>query len=1814
MKKKEVLKRLSAVSMAAMMTVTMIPSNAYAADELFSDVEVETSADAGDEDSADVAVSDADDTSDADIEVEDAEDDSADVNVEEDEEDDSESVDAFSDGEDSAEETDAFDAGEGTPAADAVVHMTVSVAGDLATAKDGTLMADRDVTVKDIDKNGILTYDEALIAAHDEYYDGGAVAGYASADNKDYGKLITKLWGDESGAFGYWRNDNSCFNLSDEVKADDNLTAFVYKDKEGYTDAYTKFETTSYTSYVDNMFTLFMYKSSWNGSLDKQEFTRTPEFNLAVYDENYKLVPEEEYGHTIGSAGQSVTMRKEGTYYLVAMSTEDNLLVPTVAKAVVYTKPKFKDLKVYKTEEDYKNGGEALTLSPDFDGDVRKGYSVNAPDYLDTLYAVVTPDPDTLSNGKVTSVSFGNRWGSWSGSSITDGIAKATTNIFAGGYISLRFSQNASSDDYQVMVNKYATLKALTVDGVMNRAFNSDQNEYHAYVDGTAESVAITTEGYKSDYTITINGTEVKGGEAYNLPYSWDKDGKMNVTIEVGKDGLGSSKYNVVLEKKPLGETPAIITQPKAEDYIVKDEASAMSVLASAKGKLTYQWYTNTTDSVEGAIAIEGATEASYTPATDKIGTAYYYCVVTNPEATENSSTTTDIVCVNVYDDPTPVATLVNPGSAMPDDGYEYMMDKGYVYEPGAEATPLKVTATTAAKGGELSYNWYGLKNVFGDIQTYYFGDNATSAAYIPSTSWEDTNDTGKIYGCEVTYTFKGKKYTSWAKTGEKAKNADGEEQDVVGAYVFLKANEAPVPEFKTQPVGSEYQIGESISNLSIWACLPGTYTTPSGISYQWYMNDKASEEGATPIEKATSDSLNIKRLGLQNSDEPSLKYYYCVATNTLQGFVSTATTNIVKVEVRTEDGIIGDTFEGEGTKENPYKIKDANDYKNVAKLVAKGASFSGKYLIQENDITLPNGWRPIGITKDGSVNIKNGANLLPFSGYLDGNNKTINVPEGGLPLLGYVKGAEVHNLNIYGKKIAGYGLVNTLVGVGLSGSAIVIDNVTLKSGSSTLNSGLIGTTTSNSPYAGCSAAFTTTIRNCTIEKDVVIGYGKKQDMIGSIAGRLHGTIENCVSYATVYGEDYVGGILGTRDNAMADTKVTNCKFYGNVEASGELAGGIVGGGYSHSSAPNGMKISINACEATGNVTGADKVGGILGGDLYVAQAWENCAYTMKGNSFTGKVQATTEGTKNIGGIIGFYDSLNRIDNISNNYYAKDCGAERGIGAVKYVDTNCETHEKTVGEVYFSTEKDVNDCPTVTGCGWKTGFNRTDDPLGADAAKLASTDEVKVYEESVTLSGEFKKDYVLGEDLDLTGMEIHVAMSDGTYKEVAPADAKIEGYNKDKRGKQVVKVTCGAASTEFTVTVLKKDAGTINVSFELLGDKKHNSDEDGDVHTLRAGNLETWIKNEEYEVDGNATVKDVFEEILTKYEYKWDNEAGNYITAITKPDGTKLAQKENGAGSGWMYTLNGIHPDLTVDEQYLEDGDVIVFHYTDDFSKEHDHIWSSAWTSDADAHWHECTYQWSKCDITENAKKNGYGAHTFDEGKVTKAATCKEAGEKVYTCTVCGYEKTEVLPKTNDHKYTWKVVSKATVFAPEKQQGTCSVCGAVVNRDNGKKLTATIKLNAKSIKLQKKQKTNKIKVTMANGDSVRSWKSSNKKIVTVNNKGVIKAGKKTGTAKITVTLKSGKKATLKVKVQTSKVKTTKISGLKKNVTLKKGQKLALKPVVSPLTSQEKVTYTSSNKKVATVSKNGTITAKKKGTVKITVRSGKKSYVIKVKVK
>lgn len=1114
----------------------------------------------------------------------------------------------------------------------------------------------------------------------------------------------------------------------------------------------------------------------------------------------------------------------------------------------------------------------------------------------------------------------------------------------------------------------------------------------------------------------------------------------------------------------------------------------------------------------------------------------------------------------------------------------------------GEKAEPFIVQASVLQENeGKLSYQWYVSSSASSDIKNYDKIENAVENSYTINTTQPQYY---RYYRCLVSYEINTHLYTATS--------------NVFSARVYPHVADKPV--ILQQPKDTTYVKGIPITEkLEIVVQKSNEFGVKT--EYQWYQNRVNSTQDGILISGATENTYSpeIKETGIT--------YYYCKVKTNILAYINGDGVKISSEEICSDIACVTVTeaplpWEGNGSESSPYLLKTASDVEALRdKVNTEGFSFENTYFQLTEDITLPTGWKPIGVTKDGRKDLKNGENLNAFSGIFDGNNHTVIIPEGGLPLFGYVRNTRIRNLNIYGIKIAGYGLVNNFEGVGLSGMAVEIDNVTLKSGSSTLKSGLLGANKTMSPYAGCSSAFEATVRNCTIEKDVVIGYDRNENEIGAIAGRMQGTVENCVSYAIVYGTSYVGGIIGTRDNAMGNCSVIGCKFYGTVEASGEVAGGIAGGGYDNSTAPNGCKITINSCSAEGSITGSDKVGGILGGDLYVAQTWNNCTYTFKNNSFTGKVQATKADAAYVGGIIGFYDSLNRIDDITNNYYAKDCGADKGIGFVRYIDTNCLTHETASGATYVNTEKETTSCPKVEGCGWQTGYNRTDDPLGADQEKLVSTEGLRVYVDSLELTGDYRTEFYLGEDLDLSGMKVVAVISDGTRQELSLTDLTIEGYNKDKRGEQKLKISYKEAFVELTVKVLKKNAGTITVSFTLLGDSVHGSAKEDQEHTLRKGNLDTWIAAKDYTIDGNANVLELLKEVLSKNGMSCRTlRDETYIAGITK-DGQELAEFSNGQNSGWMYTLNGIHPDLGVKEQYLEDGDEIVFHYTDDYTLEHDHVWDSKWNFDKDAHWHECVAMYGKCDITDNTKKGGYQKHSYGKGKQVKAATYKTTGLMRYTCQVCGYEKTETIPViAHTHKYTWKTTARATVFRPAKQEGTCSLCGKKQTRNYGSKLKAAIKLNVSSLTLQRKQTTTKVKVSMAYGDSIKSWVSSNKKIVTVDKKGKIKAGTKTGTAKITVTLKSGKKATLKVKVQTAKVKTTKISGLKKKLTIKKGKSVTLKPVVSPITSQEKVTYRSSNKKIATVSSKGVVKGRRKGTVTITVKSGKVTKKIKITVK
>lgn len=243
-----------------------------------------------------------------------------------------------------------------------------------------------------------------------------------------------------------------------------------------------------------------------------------------------------------------------------------------------------------------------------------------------------------------------------------------------------------------------------------------------------------------------------------------------------------------------------------------------------------------------------------------------------------------------------------------------------------------------------------------------------------------------------------------------------------------------------------------------------------------------------------------------------------------------------------------------------------------------------------------------------------------------------------------------------------------------------------------------------------------------------------------------------------------------------------------------------------------------------------------------------------------------------------------------------------------------------------------------------------------------------------------------------------------------------------------------------------------------------------------------------------------------------------------------------------------------------------------------------------------------------------------------QAATCVAEGTRGYwTCGTCGkvfadqagtMETTvanQVLGKVAHTMSGYVETVHPTALATGVKTRTCSVCGYAENAEVAK-LVSNVKLTTSKLPLQIKQKAalSKIVTGMAEGDYIASATSANKKIATVDNKGNVK-GVKAGSVKITLNFASGTSRTVTVVVQKKKVATSKITVSEKNVTLKVKGKKTLITLISPITSKDKVTYKISNKKIATVTGKGVINAKKAGTAVITVKAGKKTVKVKVKV-
>ena len=224
--------------------------------------------------------------------------------------------------------------------------------------------------------------------------------------------------------------------------------------------------------------------------------------------------------------------------------------------------------------------------------------------------------------------------------------------------------------------------------------------------------------------------------------------------------------------------------------------------------------------------------------------------------------------------------------------------------------------------------------------------------------------------------------------------------------------------------------------------------------------------------------------------------------------------------------------------------------------------------------------WKPIGKNDYG----------YQYWGTFDGNGKTItnlyiNASQNNVGLFGYTSEGTIKNLTFEYANVT-----NTGVFTGI----------------------LVGYATGD--------ANTSKLQNIKISNTCQMKGGKKT---GGIAGELsYANAYNCVNYATVQGNNKVGGLFGYCYNEK--NSITTCANHGNVTATSKDAGGLVG---------NFASGTIQDCANYGDVKGTEHVAGMAGyvskGKIQNVFNYGNISATNStdaGMAFGNSYNGTTEG------------------------------------------------------------------------------------------------------------------------------------------------------------------------------------------------------------------------------------------------------------------------------------------------------------------------------------------------------------------------------------------------------------------------------------------------------------------------------------------------------------------------------------------------------------------------------------------------------------
>lgn len=182
-------------------------------------------------------------------------------------------------------------------------------------------------------------------------------------------------------------------------------------------------------------------------------------------------------------------------------------------------------------------------------------------------------------------------------------------------------------------------------------------------------------------------------------------------------------------------------------------------------------------------------------------------------------------------------------------------------------------------------------------------------------------------------------------------------------------------------------------------------------------------------------------------------------------------------------------------------------------------------------------------------------------------------------------------------------------------------------------------------------------------------------------------------------------------------------------------------------------------------------------------------------------------------------------------------------------------------------------------------------------------------------------------------------LNDKTKKYGTAAKKKLASILQQAQTDMNAAESCERVMDIYNKAIYDLDAvkpGDIEVTFRLIGALEATQDVDLTNDTYLPEYV-TWVPTTTYALQEDATVYDLFTEAMSDAGLRYIGAESNYVSTIYAPSclgGYTLSEFTNGKKSGWMYTVNGTHPNQGLKNWTLNDNDVVVWHYVNDYSHE----------------------------------------------------------------------------------------------------------------------------------------------------------------------------------------------------------------------------------------------------------------------------------------